>query len=183
MNALEGCGAKPKDRNPPGRTASLGRIFPFLPRTTFKSALLARGDLLLSVDGKLVNAFELKEFITSKKPGDTVTLRVRRTEADPNTAIAAPVKGMKEDTIQIRVSAREIWCGPAELAGPAVTAEPASPFTGQTVAATFADDPLVKGGKAASEYIQRRVVQFALREPVDKRNCQNRWIFKIPKKP
>lgn len=141
------------------------------------SALVARGDQLLSVDGKAVNAAELQAYVAARKPGDTIDLRVRRTDADPDAMIATPGKGTNVVALRVQLSAKEMWCGPVEFEGPKIVTGPASPFTGQPVESISANDPMAKACGDVNAYIQRRVDQNGLREPVDKLIAMFRMVL------
>jgi hypothetical protein len=76
------------------------------------SSGIQRGDNLVSVDGRAVDADGFKAAVKAKQPGDDVRLVVRRSpEARADAAIPQGGVGGEERTIEVTLGARSDWAG------------------------------------------------------------------------
>jgi len=85
---------------------------------TFKSPFMNRGDLILAVNGQPMGKKAFKELVERSKPGDVLTLRVRRTKGDENASPAVPGKGMEETAVRLALASRADWVGPIAFRRP-----------------------------------------------------------------
>ncbi|MBI2190390.1 MAG: hypothetical protein HYU36_00220 [Planctomycetes bacterium] len=82
---------------------------------------LDRGDLILSVDGKALNAAGLVERVQKAKPGDILVLRVLRTGSDSESAMPTPGPKKVEEEIRVKLASKGEWSGPVNLPRPPET--------------------------------------------------------------
>lgn len=131
-----------------------------------KSALVARGDILLAVDGKPMPATQLRPYVLAKKPGDVIELKVRRTGGKPDGALPAPGAESKEITIKATLAAREEWCGPVEFREERTRPRFSVPSCEEK---TWTGYPAKTAPPfPASAFIENRVNEHSLRDPIAK---------------
>ena len=160
-----------RDEAPPGNTGGtlIGWVAPGpLRKNGEKSALVSRGDVLLTVDGKPMKATDLRPYVRSKRPGDVIELKVRRTGGSADAAVPTPGPENKEVTLKVTLGAREEWCGPAEFADAQPRAMMTTPQFEKEAGATHSPPPLFESVFGNSGFVDRRVTESNLREPVDR---------------
>ncbi len=81
-------------------------------RGTESTLGVRRDDNLVSVDGEPRDAEALKAYVRSKKPGDEVTLVLRRSsEANPESAVPHGGEGGEPFTVKATLGSRDRWAG------------------------------------------------------------------------
>ncbi len=123
----------------------------------FTSDVVNRGDLILAVNGQKMDREALDQFMRSANPGDRVTLRVRHTAGNPETAVPAAGAGGDEADYEITLASREQWSGPIAHVQP-----DAPPFDPEKVV------PETPQSGILDNYIRAQVREQDLAEPIDK---------------
>lgn len=76
------------------------------------SSGVRRDDNVVSLDGQALDAAAFKARVAAKKPGEAVTLVVRRSPAaDPGAAVPRGGPGGEERTLTVTLASRAQWCG------------------------------------------------------------------------
>ena len=81
--------------------------------TSFESSAgVQRGDNLVSIEGRIVDAGEFRELIDSMAPGDTVVMVFRRSpDAQKNSAVPKGGAAGDEFTVTVELSSKDLWSG------------------------------------------------------------------------
>ena len=134
---------------------SVGWILPGpLEGRTFKSPHMNRGDLILAVNGTPMGKKAFYELIERSKPGDVLTLRVRRTESPTIGARPVVGKGTEETDVRLVLAPKAQWVGPIAFAR--------KPVDVQAVLGPLAEPTSLE------RFLDERIAAHKLREPIDK---------------
>jgi hypothetical protein len=78
-----------------------------------RSPYCDRGDIVESIDGEPMTRDTLKKVVSSKKPGDTVTIRFIRTNPEVGSMLPAPGKERNPSEAVITLGRMSEWTGPS----------------------------------------------------------------------
>jgi len=149
-------GLKVRD-NAAGDELLIGWVLPGpLEGRTFKSPHMNRGDVILSVDGKKLNAAAFDKLIESSKPGDVLMLEVRQTGSKKIGAVPDSGKGAKVVNVKLVLASKADWVGPIDYPRP-------------TDALPGSDPALsIEGPTLLERFLYKHLDKQKLRHPVEK---------------
>lgn len=78
-----------------------------------RSPYCDRGDIVESIDGQPMSRETLRKVVSSKRPGDTVTLRFLRTNPDVGLMLPTPGRERRPSEAVITLGRMSEWTGPA----------------------------------------------------------------------
>lgn len=76
---------------------------------------LSRGDILLRANGINMTADRFTALIKKSHPGDILTLEVKRTGGNPNSALPTPGKKSEIKILRVPLGKRSEWTGPVKM--------------------------------------------------------------------
>jgi len=123
----------------------------------FTSDVVNRGDIILTVNGQKTNRKQFDALMLNAKPGEHVSLHVRHTGGDAETAVPTPGSATSEKDYDIVLASRDMWSGPI-----AHMDSSAPPFVPETVV------PVAATHTALEEFIWNNVQAKHLAAPIDK---------------
>lgn len=123
----------------------------------FTSDVVNRGDILLSVNGRKMDRNEFDALMLSAKPGDHLSLKVRHTGSNPETAVPTAGSASDEREYDLVLASRAEWSGPV-----AHQSANAPPFDPEAVV------PMAADHIALERFVWDRVEANHLAEPIDK---------------
>ncbi len=125
--------------------------------TTFKSPKVNRGDVILSVNGTVMDEKGFKAFLAAAHPGDVVNLKLRRTGSAVVGATPKPGTGAQVQTVSFTLAKKKNWSGPIKFRRKADDLVDPTNLPGVT------DEPT-----AFEAYLQKHLEAQGLVEPIDK---------------